>query len=133
VLVQLGAVGAHEVWADRPQEPLWLVLQDLPVSVCADGANGLTRGSLLRARELGIEIPPGAAVVVIVLMVAASVVTGRNAAEAPAGVVEPVACTVPTEPPSRGVESDLPLERLQRAKREGEPMDLFAPPAPPVA
>ena len=61
VLVQLGAVGAHEVWADRPKEPLWLVLHDLPVSVCADGANGLTRGTLLRARELGLHIPPGAA------------------------------------------------------------------------
>jgi len=79
------------------------------------------------------EIPPGAAVVVIVLMVAASVVTGRNAVDTSARVVEPVARQPAAEPATRGAESDLPLERLQRSKRESEPMDLFAPPAPPVA
>lgn len=58
-LVRLGMVGAHEVWANRPEEPLWLVMRDLGVSVCADGANGLTRGTPSRAHELGLHIPPG--------------------------------------------------------------------------
>ena len=57
-LVQLGAVGGHVVWGDRLEEPLWLVIQDLPVSVCADGANGITRGNAARARELGLHIDP---------------------------------------------------------------------------
>lgn len=59
-LVQLGAVGGHVVWGDRLEEPLWLVMRDLGVSVCADGANGITRGNAARARELGIHFPAGA-------------------------------------------------------------------------
>jgi len=59
-LVQLGAIGGHVVWADRAEEPLWLVMRDLGVSVCADGANGITRGNAARARELKIHIEPGA-------------------------------------------------------------------------
>lgn len=59
-LVQLGAVGGHVVWGDRLEEPLWLVIQDLPVSVCADGANGQTKAARSRADDLGIEFPAGA-------------------------------------------------------------------------
>lgn len=58
VLVQVGELGGHVILADRAEEPLWLVLRDLGVSVCADGANGLTRGTPARARELGLHIEP---------------------------------------------------------------------------
>ena len=58
VLVQLGKLGPHAIWADRSEEPLWLVLRDLGGTVCADGANGLTRGNAARARELGLHIDP---------------------------------------------------------------------------
>lgn len=37
-----------------------LRVRDLPLSVCADGANGLTRATPARARELGLYVPPGA-------------------------------------------------------------------------
>lgn len=79
------------------------------------------------------EIPPGAAITIAVLTAAAGIVTGSNPGDAPAGVVEPVARVRAVDPePARAPEADLPLERLQRAKREGDAPDLFAPPAPPV-
>lgn len=79
------------------------------------------------------EIPPGAAITIAVLTAAASIVSGSNPGEAPAGVVEPVVRARPTETDqARTTETDLPLERMQRAKRDGDTLDLFAPPAPPV-
>jgi hypothetical protein len=48
------------------QAPLWrgdtlaLMARDLPISVCADGANGLTRAEPPRAQKLGLYVPPGA-------------------------------------------------------------------------
>lgn len=59
-LVLIGTVGPHEIWADRAEEPLWLVMRDLGVSVCADGANGITHALPTRADELGIHFPAGA-------------------------------------------------------------------------
>ena len=57
-LVQVGAVGVHAVMAPAVN-PRYIRLDELPVSVCADGANGLTRVSAARAKELGLYIEPG--------------------------------------------------------------------------
>lgn len=65
-LVQIGAVGNHAVMAPMERHPRWLRLTNLPASVCADGANGLTRVSPARAKELGVYAPPGAADVALV-------------------------------------------------------------------
>ncbi len=59
--VPVGTIGGHVIWADRPAEPLWLVIQDLAAIVCADGANGLTLATSEIARKMGLHVPPGAA------------------------------------------------------------------------
>lgn len=61
-LVKVGAVGPHPVLIElsRKLHPRTVFLRDLPVTVCADGANGLTRVGAARARQLGLHPPPGA-------------------------------------------------------------------------
>ncbi len=59
-LVQIGSVGPHAVLVEQRLHPRKLVLQDLPALVNADGANGQSRGTPARARELGLWVPPGA-------------------------------------------------------------------------
>jgi hypothetical protein len=54
------------------QTPIWkgdglpLFIRDVPIIVNADGANGQTKATPARARELGLYVPPGAALVPLV-------------------------------------------------------------------
>ena len=58
-LVQIGAVGVHAVMAPLEAHPRWLVIDDLPVIVNADGANGQTWVHSERAAALGLDLAPG--------------------------------------------------------------------------
>lgn len=60
-LVPIGLVGKHPILcrANERQLPRELIVQDLGVSVNADGANGLTVASPLLARQLGVQSPDG--------------------------------------------------------------------------
>jgi len=78
------------------------------------------------------DVPAGAALTIVALVLAASVVTGRNAEPASPGVVESAApAQVDGRPETE--EAGLDLAALARPRREREGADLFAPPAPPPA
>jgi hypothetical protein len=79
------------------------------------------------------DVPRGAALSIVALVLVASVVTGRDAANpATVAVVEPLSASTGTVGATPAAE-DIPIDRLRRAKREGEVADLFAPPPPPVS
>ncbi len=72
-------------------------------------------------RFLKRDVPVGAAIAVAALALLASVVTGREEQRTPAKISE--ATVMPAIPVAA---ADLDLERLKRAKKEGEIQDLFA-------
>ncbi len=79
-------------------------------------------------RLSGRDVPAGAAATIVALVLAASVVTGREETREPVAVAEPAA-----NPATSAVTDDLDLSRLKRPKKEGEAPDLFATRAPVVA
>jgi hypothetical protein len=58
--VVIDLVGQTPVWKG---DGLWLTVRDVGIYVNADGANGQTKGTAARARELGLYVPPGAGLV----------------------------------------------------------------------